>query len=102
MRRRSLGESGCSMKITEEIRKFDSEQGVDEEEALKKGMQEQSKEFVCGVGFRSVREGGEIMTLMVREKNAILAIERLISLRPKKRRSRGSFCVFRCRGAWWR
>ena len=37
--RRSLGEGGCSMKITEDVRKYAAEQGIAEEEALKKGMQ---------------------------------------------------------------
>ena len=36
----------CSMKITEDVRKYAAEQGVAEEEALKKGMEEKSKEFV--------------------------------------------------------
>ena len=36
----------CSMKITEDVRKFAAEQGISEEEALKKGMDEKSKEFV--------------------------------------------------------
>jgi phosphomethylpyrimidine synthase len=36
----------CSMKITEDVRKYASEQGIAEEEALKKGMEEKSKEFV--------------------------------------------------------
>ncbi len=36
----------CSMKITEDVRKFAAEQGVTEEEALKKGMEQKSKEFV--------------------------------------------------------
>ena len=44
--RRSLGVGGCSMKITEDVRKYAAEQGVSEEEALKKGMEEKSKEFV--------------------------------------------------------
>jgi phosphomethylpyrimidine synthase len=35
----------CSMKITEDVRKYAAEQGVSEEEALKKGMEEKSKEF---------------------------------------------------------
>jgi phosphomethylpyrimidine synthase len=34
------------MKITEDVRKYAAEQGVTEEEALKKGMEEKSKEFV--------------------------------------------------------
>jgi phosphomethylpyrimidine synthase len=36
----------CSMKITEDVRKYAEEQGLAEEEALKKGMEEKSKEFV--------------------------------------------------------
>ena len=35
-----------SMKITEDVRKYAAEQGLSEEEALKKGMEEKSKEFV--------------------------------------------------------
>lgn len=34
------------MKTTEDVRKFATEQGIAEEEALKKGMEEKSKEFV--------------------------------------------------------
>ena len=34
------------MKITEDVRKYATEQGVAEEEALKKGMAEKSQEFV--------------------------------------------------------
>ncbi len=36
----------CSMKITEDVRKYAAEQGVSEEEALKRGMEAKSKEFV--------------------------------------------------------
>jgi phosphomethylpyrimidine synthase len=36
----------CSMKITEDVRKYAAEQGLAEEEALKKGMEEKAKEFV--------------------------------------------------------
>jgi phosphomethylpyrimidine synthase len=36
----------CSMKITEDVRKYAAEQGLAEEEALKKGMEEKSREFV--------------------------------------------------------
>ena len=36
----------CSMKITEDVRKYAEEQGIAESEALKKGMEEKSKEFV--------------------------------------------------------
>ena len=34
------------MKITEDVRKYAAEQPISEEEALKKGMEEKSKEFV--------------------------------------------------------
>src|SRR5471032_1833640 len=36
----------CSMKITEDVRRYAAEQGVSEEEALKKGLDEKSAEFV--------------------------------------------------------
>jgi len=36
----------CSMKITEDVRRYAAEQGIAEEEALKKGMEEKAKEFV--------------------------------------------------------
>ena len=36
----------CSMKITEDVRKYAAEQGVSDGEALKKGMEEKSREFV--------------------------------------------------------
>jgi phosphomethylpyrimidine synthase len=42
----------CSMKITEDVRKYAAEQGVSEQEALQKGMEEKSKEFV--------EKGGEV------------------------------------------
>ena len=35
----------CSMKITEDVRKYAAEQGIAEEEALKKGMDEMSSQF---------------------------------------------------------
>jgi phosphomethylpyrimidine synthase len=37
----------CAMKITEDVRKYAEEQGIAEEEALKKGMEAKSKEFVA-------------------------------------------------------
>ncbi len=37
----------CSMKITEDVRKYAAEQGIAEEEALKKGMEEKSREFTA-------------------------------------------------------
>jgi hypothetical protein len=36
----------CSMKITEDVPKYAAEQGVSEQEALQKGMEEKSCEFV--------------------------------------------------------
>jgi phosphomethylpyrimidine synthase len=36
----------CSMKITEDVRKYAAEQAISEEEALRKGMAEKSAEFV--------------------------------------------------------
>src|SRR5512144_1583448 len=36
----------CSMKITEDVRKYAAEQGVSEQEALKQGMAEKAREFV--------------------------------------------------------
>jgi phosphomethylpyrimidine synthase len=42
----------CSMKITQDVRDFAANQGVSDEEALEKGMQEKSMEFVA--------KGGEI------------------------------------------
>ncbi|TLD68857.1 phosphomethylpyrimidine synthase ThiC [Phragmitibacter flavus] len=38
----------CSMKITEDVRKYAAEQAISEEEALARGMEEKSKEFVEG------------------------------------------------------
>jgi phosphomethylpyrimidine synthase len=36
----------CSMKITEDVRKYAAEQGISENEALEKGLEEKSAEFV--------------------------------------------------------
>ena len=36
----------CSMKITEDVRKYAAEQAISEKDALNKGMEEKSKEFV--------------------------------------------------------
>jgi len=46
----------CSMKITQDVRDYAAQQGLSEEEALKKGMQEKSQEFV--------RQGAEIYSKM--------------------------------------
>lgn len=35
----------CSMKITEDVRKYAAEQQVSDEEALKRGMEEKAREF---------------------------------------------------------
>jgi phosphomethylpyrimidine synthase len=44
----------CSMKITEDVRQFAAEQGLSEQEALRRGLEEKSREFV--------EKGGEIYT----------------------------------------
>jgi len=44
----------CSMKITEDVRKYAAEQGVAEEEAIRLGLEEKAKQFV--------EKGGEIYT----------------------------------------
>jgi phosphomethylpyrimidine synthase len=36
----------CSMKITEDVRKFAAEQKLSESEALKSGMEQKAREFV--------------------------------------------------------
>ncbi|MDD5350097.1 MAG: phosphomethylpyrimidine synthase ThiC, partial [Chthoniobacteraceae bacterium] len=36
----------CSMKISDDVRKFAAEQGIAPEEALTKGLEEKSREFV--------------------------------------------------------
>ncbi|HFC53928.1 MAG TPA: phosphomethylpyrimidine synthase ThiC, partial [Gammaproteobacteria bacterium] len=46
------GPSFCSMKITREVRDYAQRQGLSEEEALRKGMEEKAAEFV--------RQGGEL------------------------------------------
>ena len=43
--RRSLGVGGCSMKITEDVRKFDAQQNLSDDEALKAGMEQKAREF---------------------------------------------------------
>ena len=44
----------CAMKITEDVRKYAAEQGVSEQEALRQGMDEKSREFV--------KKGAELYT----------------------------------------
>jgi hypothetical protein len=41
--RRSISVGGCSMKITEEVRKYAAEQGLAEAEVLESGLQERRK-----------------------------------------------------------
>ena len=43
--RRSVGEGGCSMRITEHVRKFAAEQKLSEKEALRAGMEQKAREF---------------------------------------------------------
>ena len=50
------------MKITEDVRKYAAEQGIAEEEALKKGMEEKSREF--REGQRALREGLTVTFLL--------------------------------------
>ena len=56
------GPQFCAMKITEDVRKYAAEHGISEEEALKKGMEEKSREFVKWVQKctqRSELSGGD-------------------------------------------
>jgi phosphomethylpyrimidine synthase len=43
--RRSLGEGGCSMRITEDVRKYAASQKLSEAEALHAGMEQKAREF---------------------------------------------------------
>ena len=40
----------CSMKITEDVRAFAAEKGIEEDEALRAGLEEKKREFVEGGG----------------------------------------------------
>ena len=47
--------SFCSMKITEDVRKYAAEQGISDNEALEKGLKEKSEEFAtAGEVYQSV------------------------------------------------
>jgi hypothetical protein len=46
----------CSMKITEDVRKFAAQQQISEEEALRAGLEQKAKEFVR-TRLGSLREG---------------------------------------------
>ena len=52
--RRSLGEGGCSMRITEDVRRYAAKQRVSEDAAIEKGLQEKAVEFAA--------TGGDIYT----------------------------------------
>ena len=43
--RRSFSAGGCSMKITEDVRKYAAERGIEEEQALQPGLEQKSCEF---------------------------------------------------------
>jgi hypothetical protein len=43
--RRSFSEGGCSMKVTEDVRKFAAQQQISEQEALQVGLEQKAKEF---------------------------------------------------------
>jgi phosphomethylpyrimidine synthase len=43
--RRSLGEGGCSMKITEDVRKYAAQKGIDESVAIGEGLRDKAEEF---------------------------------------------------------
>ena len=45
MAKTTKGPHSCLMKITEDARKYAAEQGIAEEEALKRGMEERSRDF---------------------------------------------------------
>jgi hypothetical protein len=43
--RRNFSEGGRSMKITEDVRKYAAEQGITEEAAIEKGLEQKATEF---------------------------------------------------------
>jgi len=43
--RRNFGEGRCSMKITEDVRKYAAQQGIEESAAIEQGLREKSVEF---------------------------------------------------------
>ncbi len=56
------GPKFCSMKISQELKEYASKAGVSEEEAIRKGMEEMSKEFIASGGklyvqFEERKEG---------------------------------------------
>ncbi len=43
--RRNFCEEGCSMKITEDVRRYAAEKGIDEAAGIERGLQEKATEF---------------------------------------------------------
>ncbi len=43
--RQSVGEGGCGIKITEDVREFAAQQRISEEEALRVGLEQKAKKF---------------------------------------------------------
>ena len=43
--RRSLGVGGCSMRITEDVRRYAAENKISDEDAIKRGLKEKAAEF---------------------------------------------------------
>jgi len=54
------GPKFCSMKITEDIRRFAAEQGVEESEAIEVGMERMADEFREKGGEIYVRRSGDL------------------------------------------
>ena len=48
------GPQFCAMKITEDVRQYAAEQGVDEAEAIRRGLAQKAREFAA--------KGGEVYT----------------------------------------
>jgi uncharacterized protein YllA (UPF0747 family) len=64
------------MKFTEDVRKYAAEQGIAEEEALKKGMEEKSKEFVekgAEVGFAKSNTLLTVLSFMTLQQLRLMA-----------------------------
>jgi hypothetical protein len=43
---RGFNEGRCSMKITEDVRRYAAEQGMNEQEAVERSLEQEAKEFV--------------------------------------------------------
>ena len=66
----------CSMKITEDVRKYAAEQGIAEEEALKTGHG-RKVEGVCGERRGGLREGERIPSAGTPADNGIVKMRRM-------------------------